>query len=65
MMTYKAFKRLDVYKTADVVKIFDENGIEIDDNIPEEELDCMDVKAYFVKGGWLTLELGESIEEFI
>ena len=38
-MTYAEFKRLDVYKTADVVEIFDENGIEIDDNIPEEELD--------------------------
>ena len=63
-MTYKAFKRLDVYKTADVVEIFDENGIEIDDNIPEEELDRMDVKGYFVKSGWLTLELGERIEEF-
>lgn len=63
-MTYKAFKRLDVYKTVDVVEIFDENGIEIDDNIPEEELDRMDVKSYFVKGEKLTLELGESIEEF-
>ena len=41
-----------------------ENGIEIDDNIPEEELDGMDVKAYYVKGGWLTLELGESIADF-
>ena len=47
-----------------MVEIFDENGIEIDDNIPEEELDGMDVKGYFVKGGWLTLELGESIAEF-
>ena len=64
MLTYAEFKRLDVYKTADVVEIFDENGIEIDNNIPEEELDGMDVKAYFVKGGWLTLELGESIAEF-
>ena len=64
MITYKAFKRLDVYKAADVVEIFDENGIEIDDNIPEEELDGMDVKGYFVKGGLLTLELGESIAEF-
>lgn len=63
-MTYKAFKRLDVYKTADVIGIFDENGIEIDGNIPEEELNGMDVKGYFVKGGKLTLELGESIEEF-
>ena len=35
--------------------------IEIDDNIPEEELDGMDVKGYFIKSGWLTLELGESI----
>lgn len=63
-MTYAAFKRLDVYKTADVIEIFDEDGIEIDDNIPEEELDGMNVNAYYVKGGWLTLELGESIEEF-
>ena len=64
MMTYAEFKRLDVYKTADVVEIFDENGIEIDDSVTEEELNEMDVKAYFVKGGWLTLELGESIVEF-
>lgn len=63
-MTYAELKRLDVYKNADVVEIFNENGIEIDDNIPEEELDGMDVKAYFVKGGCLTLELGESIAEF-
>lgn len=63
-MTYAEFKRLDVYKTADVVEIFDENGIEIDDNIPEEELNGIDVKGYSIKGGWLTLELGESIVEF-
>ena len=41
-----------------------ENGIEIDDSIPEEELNRMDVKAYFVEDGLLTLELGESIVEF-
>lgn len=64
-MTYAEFKRTEIYKTADVVEIFDENGFEIDDKIPEEELNSMEVKAYFVKGGWLTLELGESIEEFI
>lgn len=64
MMTYAEFKRLDVYKTADVVEIFNENGIEIDDSIPEEELNRMDVKAYFVEDGLLTLELGESIAEF-
>lgn len=62
-MTYAEFKRLDIYKTADVVEIFDESGIEIDDSITEKELDRMDVKGYFVKGGWLTLELGESIAE--
>lgn len=64
-MTYAEFKRTEIYKTADVVEIFDEDGIEIDNNIPEEELDSMEVKAYFIKGGWLTLELGESIEDFI
>ena len=64
MLTYAEFKRLDVYKTADVVEIFDENGVKIDDNIPEEELDGMDVTAYSVKGGWLTLEVAESIAEF-
>lgn len=64
-MTYAEFKRTEIYKTADVVEIFDEDGIEIDNNVPEEELDSMEVKAYFIKGGWLTLELGESIEEFI
>ena len=63
-MTYAEFKRLDFYKTAVVVEIFDENGIEIDDNIPEEELNGMDVNAYYVKGECLTLELGESIAEF-
>ena len=64
MMTYAEFKRLDVYKTADVVEIFDENGIEIDSSIPEKELNRMDVKSYYVEGGWLTLELGDSIAEF-
>lgn len=64
-MTYAEFKRTEIYKTADVVEIFDEDGIEIDNNIPEEELDSMEVKAYFIKGGWLTLELGESMEDFI
>lgn len=63
-MTYAEFKRLDIYKTVDVVEIFDEKGIEIDDNIPDEALDGMDVKGYFIKGGWLALELGESIAEF-
>lgn len=64
MMTYAEFKRLDVYKTADVVEIFNENGIEIDSSIPEKKLNRMDVKSYYVEGGWLTLELGESIAEF-
>lgn len=64
-MTYAEFKRLDIYKTADVVEIFNEDGIEFDDKIPDEELNGMDVKAYFVKGGWLTLELGESIADMI
>lgn len=64
-MTYAEFKRTGIYRTVDIVEIFNENGIEIDDSIPEEELDRMDVKAYYVKGGYLTLELGESIEEFI
>lgn len=63
MLTYAEFKGLDVYNTADIVEIFDENGVELDDNIPEEELHGMDVKSYFVKGGWLALELGESIAE--
>ena len=64
MMTYAEFKRLDIYKAADVVKIVDENGIGIDANIPEEELNGMDVKGYFLKNGLLILELGESIAEF-
>ena len=63
-MTYAEFKRLDAYKTANVVKLVNEEGIKIDDNVPEEELDAMDVKGYFVKDGWITLELSESIEEF-
>ena len=63
-MTYAEFKRLDVYKTADVVEIVDENGIEINSNVAEEELNAMDVKGYFIKDGLLTLELGESIAEF-
>ena len=62
-MTYAEFKRLDVYKTADIVELFDERGVEINDCIPEEELDGMDVNAYHIKGGRITLELGESIEE--
>ena len=36
MLTYAEFKRLDVYKTADVVEIFNENGIEIDDKTIDE-----------------------------
>ena len=63
-MTYAEFKRLDVYKTAVVVEIFDENGIKLDDRIPDEKLNRMDVKAYYVKGECLSLELGESIAEF-
>lgn len=63
-MTYAAFKRLDVYKTAVVVKIVNENGIEIGDDIQEEKLNGMNVNAYFVKDGRLTLELGESIADF-
>lgn len=63
-MTYAEFKRLDVYKTAVVVEIFNENGIKLDDKIPDEKLNRMDVKAYYVKGECLSLELGESIAEF-
>lgn len=63
-MTYAEFKRLDIYKIANVVEIFNENGIKLDDKIPDKELNGMDVKAYYVKGECLTLELGESIAEF-
>lgn len=63
-MLFKDFRKTMDFLTADVVELFDKNGIEVDDNIPEEELDGMDIKAYYVKGGWLTLELDESIAEF-
>ena len=63
-MTYAEFKRLDIYKIANVVEIFNENGIKLDDKIPDKKLNGMDVKAYYVKGECLTLELGESIAEF-
>lgn len=63
-MTYAEFKRTEVYKTADVVEILDENGIEFDEKITEEELNGMDVKAYFSKRGLLSVELGESIVDF-
>lgn len=63
-MTYAEFKRTEVYKTADVVEILDENGTEFDDKITEEELNGMDVKAYFSKNGLLSVELGESIVDF-
>lgn len=64
-MTYAEFKRLDTYKNAEVIELVDENGNQIDYGISEEELEKMDVKGYFVKNKWLTLELGESIEEFL
>ena len=63
-MTYAEFKRTDVYEIANVVELFNEQGFEIDDNIPEEILDSMAVNAYFFKSGWLTVELGEAIDEF-
>ena len=63
-MTYAEFKRFNVYKEAVVVELFDENGIEIDDSIPEEELEGMDVTAYYTKGNWISIELQESISEF-
>lgn len=63
-MTYAEFKRTEIYKTADVVEILDENGIVFDDKIAEEELNGMDVKAYFSKNGLLSVELGESIVDF-
>ena len=63
-MTYAEFKRLDTYKTATSVEIVNENGIKINNEIPEKKLNAMDVKGYFIKDGYLTLELGESIEEF-
>lgn len=64
-MTYAEFKRLDTYKNAEVIELVNENGNQIDYDISEEELEKMDVKGYFVKNKWLTLELGESIEEFL
>ena len=63
-MTYAEFKRTEIYKTADVVEILDENGTEFDNKITEEELNGMDVKAYFSKNGLLSVELGESIVDF-
>ena len=35
-MTYAEFKKSSVYNMADVVEIFNEDGVEIDDSIPEE-----------------------------
>lgn len=63
-MTYAEFKKLDIYKMAHVIEIVDEDGIEINNSIPEENLNKMDVKAYYIKRGWLSLELGGSIAEF-
>ena len=63
-MTYNEFKQLDIYKTADVVETFDDNGIEIEDSVPDEDLNNMEVKQYSIKSGWLIVELGESIVEF-
>ena len=63
-MTYNEFKQLDIYKTADVVETFDDNGIEIEDSVPDGDLNNMEVKQYSIKSGWLIVELGESIVEF-
>lgn len=63
-MTYKQFKKWCVYIAADVVELYDENGIEIDDSIPEEELDEMYVKVYSVMSGWLSLVLVKFIPAF-
>ena len=64
-MTYAEFKRLDTYTEAESVQLVDEYGVEIDDSTPEEELEKMDVNGYWHESGHLTIELGESIEEFL
>lgn len=64
-MTYAEFKRLDIYKTATIIKICNENGTNFNNEISEKELNKMEVKAYYVNDKQLYLELGESISEFV
>ena len=59
-MTYAELQRLDIYKTADVVEIFDENGIEIDDN--ESEIDCI---KHLNEGGKLRVLLNGLISALL
>lgn len=49
-MTYAEFKKSDIYKTADIVEIFDENGTEVNDNISEDELNEMEVVSVYGSG---------------
>lgn len=56
-ITFKEFKNTAEYKSANVVEVFDQNGIEFDDDYPEEELERMCVFACEIRGGYVSLTL--------
>lgn len=55
--TLKDFKKTAVYQTADVLEVFGKNGIEYNDDFPEEELEKKTVVDFQCRGGWLSIEL--------
>ena len=56
-MTFAEFKNTLEYKCADVLEVFDINGIELDDDYSEEELERMHVFDFEVRSGYVSVVL--------
>ena len=57
-VTYKELKETEIYLGADVVEIYSaETGEELDDRIPEEELNSREVVEYRRTSGFLSIVL--------
>lgn len=56
-MTFAEFKNTLEYRCASILEVFDENGIEFDDDYPEEEFERMNVVDFEIRSGCVSIVL--------
>lgn len=54
-MTYAEFMESEEYKRADILDVFDSDGMEIDDDVPDEDIAESEVLEVETHGGWVSV----------
>lgn len=63
-MTFKEFKNTEEYRFADILEVC-VDGIEVDDNYSEKELEKMNVVHFSCKSGWVSVDLNNNYFEAV